>query len=63
VKKEDCYFVCFLKLSITGAPIVELGTKCLHQIKGSGEKKENMFSNLMAKCSHTNIVKFNNKQN
>ena len=25
-RKED-YFVCFLKLSITGAPIVKLGTK------------------------------------
>jgi hypothetical protein len=24
------YLVCFLKLWITGAPIVRLGTKCLH---------------------------------
>jgi len=63
VKKEDSYFVCFLKLSITGAPIVKLGTKCLNEIEENGEKKGNMFSNFMTNRSHIKIVKFNNKQN
>lgn len=49
--KEDCYSVCFLKLSMIGAPRVKLGTKCLHKIKGKRGTKRNMFNNLMVHTS------------
>jgi len=51
VKKEDYYSVCFLKLSMIGAPIVKLGTKCLHKIDEKRGRKMNIFNNLMGTTS------------
>lgn len=52
-KKGDCYCVCFLKLSMTGAPIVKLGTKCLHEIQRKRRRKGNMLNNLMVMHTHS----------
>lgn len=38
----NIYLVCFLRLSMTGAPIVRFGTKCLHKQKNIKQNNDDL---------------------